>query len=1014
LGAAWLGRRAERSSHPLQFYGNLEVIVALCAALTPLLTQGAAQVYYALGGSRALGPVGATLVRLVLAAMVMGPATIAMGGTLPAMARAVETATDDSRERLAVLYAINTLGAVAGSLMGTFVLFEVMGYRLTLWTACSLNLLVAITARALGRRQEPLETAGPTPQAAAINPRTQDELPDRRVVYAVAALVGFCFLLLEMIWYRMLSPLLGGTTFTFGLILAVALAGIGLGGYAYARRAQHAPVTLYTLATTLGLEAFFAALPLLLGDHVALLAVHTRQLQSIGFHGLLESWTFIAMLVVFPTACVSGYQFPVIFALLGRGRTGVAHQVGMAYAFNTLGSIFGALFAGFLIVPALGAVTAWRLCAGMLALSAIACGVLALQRVRPRRLGAVALSALMAGVALMTPLATGPTSTWRHEPIGVGRANFSSLDRNQLRQRMAETQARTVWERDGRESNVQLASGVALSFSINGKSDGNVWADRGTQTLLGIVPAMLHGKAQRAFVVGLGTGMSAGWLAQLPTMQHVDVAEIEPAVVEVARAAHESNAAVLDNPKVSVFLGDAREFMLTSTDRYDVIASEPSNPYRAGIASLFTAEFYRVVAERLNPGGVFAQWVQGYEIDVATVRTVLRTLRQVFPFVEVWQTQGADFLMIGTQHAPSISRDALAQQLAEPPLQDLLPRMWLVEGVEGVLAHFIADSALTQEVSDLGNPAINTDDTNVLEYSFAHTAGNTVDDLGVVQKLAQHASATRHARPKVLGEVNWALVNELRSRAWLLGTAKAPPVQGAGGDDTLRIRAFHQGCAGDASQVFALWQQQAQTEPSDIVETYTLGLGMAVKAEAGALPLIARLEQRGFLADARLLQAELALAQGSVELGMQRLLESLAAQRQGLIPLCNVSERTLQRLGKIGVRDPSLARVALAALAQGPLVSHLRNRERIDWMERLGHATRDPVLCVQAMGRSVEHPWWDQGFLQRRYECLNAAHHPLARQAELDLLEYLTATSGTFAGSTAPVESQAPPPSADD
>jgi hypothetical protein len=168
------------------------------------------------------------------------------------------------------------------------------------------------------------------------------------------------------------------------------------------------------------------------------------------------------------------------------------------------------------------------------------------------------------------------------------------------------------------------------------------------------------------------------------------------------------------------------------------------------------------------------------------------------------------------------------------------------------------------------------------------------------------------------------------------------------------------------------------------------------------------------LADARLLQAELALAQGSVELGMQRLLESLAAQRQGLIPLCNVSERTLQRLGKIGVRDPSLARVALAALAQGPLVSHLRNRERIDWMERLGHATRDPVLCVQAMGRSVEHPWWDQGFLQRRYECLNAAHHPLARQAELDLLEYLTATSGTFAGSTAPVESQAPPPSADD
>ncbi|HEX2882330.1 MAG TPA: hypothetical protein VHO25_22575, partial [Polyangiaceae bacterium] len=324
IGAAWLGRRAERSAHPLQFYGNLEVIVALCAALTPLLAQGAAHAYYALGGSRALGPFGATLVRLVLAALVMGPATVAMGGTLPAMARAVETANDDSRERLAVLYAINTLGAVAGSLMGTFVLFEVMGYRFTLWTACSINLLVAIAARSLGRQQVPLDTTATTPHAATTDDAAQAVLPDRRVIYAVAALVGFCFLLLEMIWYRMLSPLLGGTTFTFGLILAVALAGIGLGGYAYARRARHTPVTLYTLATTLGLEAFFAAVPVLLGDHVALLAAHTRQLQSIGFHGLVESWLLIAMLVVFPTALVSGYQFPVIFALLGRGRSGVA------------------------------------------------------------------------------------------------------------------------------------------------------------------------------------------------------------------------------------------------------------------------------------------------------------------------------------------------------------------------------------------------------------------------------------------------------------------------------------------------------------------------------------------------------------------------------------------------------------------------------------------------------------------------------------------------------------------
>jgi hypothetical protein len=316
---------------------------------------------------------------------------------------------------------------------------------------------------------------------------------------------------------------------------------------------------------------------------------------------------------------------------------------------------------------------------------------------------------------------------------------------------------------------------------------------------------------------------------------------------------------------------------------------------------------------------------------------------------------------------------------------------------------------LTQEVSELGDPPINSDDTNVLEYSFAHTAGNTVDELGVVQKLAQHAIATRHARPTVVGDVNWARVNELRSRAWLLGTAKAPPIRGAASDDILRIRAFHQGCAGDASQVLELWQQQAQLEPGDIVETYTLGLGRAIKGDAASVPLIDRLEQRGYLADARLLQAELALAQGDIDLGVQRLLESVSAQRQGLIPLCNVTERTLQRLGRLGTKNPNVARVALAALAQGPFISHLRNRERLDWVERLGHATQDPALCVQAMGPRAEHPWWEQGFLQRRYECLLAAHHPLAGQAELDLLEYLRATSGTFASAAASTPESNPP-----
>jgi hypothetical protein len=237
-------------------------------------------------------------------------------------------------------------------------------------------------------------------------------------------------------------------------------------------------------------------------------------------------------------------------------------------------------------------------------------------------------------------------------------------------------------------------------------------------------------------------------------------------------------------------------------------------------------------------------------------------------------------------------------------------------------------------------------------------------------------------------------------------------------DESLRVLAFNQGCLGDAEKMLKLWHQQPATEPADIVEAYALGLGLAMRGDAAAVPLIERLEQRGFAAEARLLQAELALQRGDLQRGMQLLLDALAAQRQGPIPLCNVSRQTLQRLGSLASKNPQLARVALAALAQGPLISHLRERERIDWIERLGYATLDPTLCIQAMERSLENPWWSRTFLERRYECLKAAQHPLAQQAEHDLIEFLMATPGSFGStesgsvkpSATPVEDPSVPP----
>ncbi|HEY3233806.1 MAG TPA: hypothetical protein VGJ84_03765, partial [Polyangiaceae bacterium] len=294
LGAAYFGKRIEKSERPLSYYGNLEAGVALAAALTPGSAWLAARIYFGLGGSVALGAWGAGAVRLVLSTMVLGPAVVLMGGTLPAAARAVETQDDFARSRLATLYAANTAGAVAGTLLSTFVLFEVYGTRLSLWSAALLNLLVALLARRFGRVAAPVPVS--EPESAEDSFEAGVAFESRKVpaalVYAVAAGSGFAFLSLELVWYRMLAPILGGSSFTFGLILAVALAGIGLGGWFYALRDRGRFATPSLLAITLALEALAIGIPLALGDKIAIYAAYTRPMAALGFWALVLSWTF--------------------------------------------------------------------------------------------------------------------------------------------------------------------------------------------------------------------------------------------------------------------------------------------------------------------------------------------------------------------------------------------------------------------------------------------------------------------------------------------------------------------------------------------------------------------------------------------------------------------------------------------------------------------------------------------------------------------------------------------------
>jgi spermidine synthase len=1004
-GALFFGRRVARAPRPLEYYGSLELGIALTAALSPAALDLASRIYIASGGSTALGTGGATLLRLALAACVMGGPAFLMGGTLPAAARAVETEHDRGRTRLGLLYGVNTLGAVLGALLGTFALFETLGTRQSLWAAALVNVLVALLARSRGRvapvvpsddASEPEPSPGDEPGSGA---RALVSVGQSALGLAAAAVTGFAFLLLELVWYRMLAPILGGSTFTFGLILALALGGIGLGGYLYSRRPEARPVSSLELALVSAALALGVAVPFAASDLLAIYAALTRDLGGLGFLGLLLSWAVVAGAVVVPASVLSGYQFPLLFALLGAGRRRVSTDIGRLYAFNTLGSIAGALLGGFVLLPLASAPRCWQLaalCYALTALGALAVAACEWQRhdAAPGSRGRVLATLALSVCALVAGTAPGPSAVFRHSPIGAGRVNLHDLEENELlawRRRQSDP---IVWERDGVEAAVAVSSDNSYNFIVNGKVDGSVFWDRGTQAMLGLLPALVHGEARSAFVVGLGTGMTAGWLATVPGMDRVEVAELEPAIDEVARLAAPLNHDAMNRSNLRVRHGDGRELLLTSEARYDLIVSEPSNPYRAGISSLFTREFYEVVRSRLAPAGVFSQWIQGYEIDARSIRMVARTLRAVFPSVELWQTEGQDLLFLASDAERTLSVERLRASIASEPYRTAVRRFWLVEDVEGVLSHFLASSAVVERMATHLDPPLNVDDQNLLEYAFARSVG--ADTPSPVPLVIDYARALGQNRPRLDGPVDFARVDELLPRAWLISRA-SPPRLGLPPEARARADAVGAACFGVPEKVLERWQAQPRAEPTDELERYALAIGFA--SAGRTTPFIDELEQRGYGAEAHLARGLAAVQAQDGDRAVAEYARGLERVRAGQIPLCNTAALLLIGLDGAAATSQRRARVALGALEAGPLLVGLGESERRASMERLAFSLMrapgaDPEQCVRALGQHLEAPLWNEPLLAGRFECLQRAGHPLASRAEADLIDYLAAGPG--------------------
>jgi spermidine synthase len=714
-GSAWLGTWSEKQNRSIALYGWMELGVAATAAIS-LAGLTAVRALYTAAYPYAAGN-GAILLalRFVGAALILFLPTFLMGGTLPVLVRGLVKSSAELGARLSRLYWINTSGAVAGTFTAGFLLLPTLGLRRTLAIAVGLNMIAGALALWLSHRED---VFAPRIDLPAKSPAAPPAQPPRPLLVCFA-LVGATAMSYEIGWTRLLSTQLGSSTYAFTLMLGTFLAGIVLGSALFERWSRKHAITCKTFALTPTLTALAALVFLIFFTRLIEVLPPILRATHESFRGLVLAQFVTSALAMLPTSVVFGFNFPAAMLLIagplssnghaaGSGdNPGTGSAVGRAYAWNTLGAIIGAVAAGFWLLPRLGSFHLIAATAGAnLALAAaLSLGV----EKRPRRFFAFALNFLL----LIVPGFVG-FSNYFYDPAvaSFNTVMYWNLYDRPLSLRENAHLVDVIYFKDGMNSTISVAkTDDYISLRTNGKVDASNH-DAVTQLLVGHLGALAH-PPRRVLLIGFGSGMTASALVGYPEMERLDIVEIEPAVLAAAPLLTQLNRDVLKDPRVHVTLDDARNFLFTMRDRYDLIISEPSNPWIAGVATLFTSEFYRAVQARLAPGGVFVQWVQAYSLYPEDLKMLIATFLGEFRGATLWHGDAPDLiLMAPTPPAGEILRRA-RELYNRPNLNEDFQRLGM-EKAAGLFGFYLLDDTGLRKFSS--GARINTDDLTLLEY----------------------------------------------------------------------------------------------------------------------------------------------------------------------------------------------------------------------------------------------------------------------------------------------------------
>ena len=684
-GGYALARRAERARRPLLLYGLLELGIAAFALAVPALLRGldAAYVRAALA-SDGVTP-GLNALRVGMALAILFVPTFLMGGTLPVLTRGFVERLGDFGPRLAWLYGLNTLGAVIGAVAAGFALIPALGVWHTQLLAVALNVAIGVAACAAGRlgaEMPPVAggAASAAGDAAATSPAERRAL---QLAFAGTALCGFCALALEVMWTRGISMAVGATTYSFTVMLAAFLTGIWLGSWLHAALplprfgpAAKQALVLCALGVASALASFWIPrLPQLAVD---------LNVELYGLAPRIRSGTalLLGFAVMLPPCVLMGMAFPLAGEARARLGQGFGRSAGDVLALNTLGSIAGSLAAGFVLIPALGLQRGMLLVAALYA--AYGCLLLgALARdTAPRRLATRALAGAGALAALLSPWWV---PSWDRSLMGAFQNDqlhywVDTSGAADLPERMAGWSV--LYYREGRGSTVSVVDqGWNRTLIVNGKAEASDDPiDGHIQLMLGHVPVLAHPDPKRAFVLGMGTGITLGAVAAHPGLERIVLAEIEPAVLGARPFLAASNGDPLGDPRVHVAIQDGRNYLKTTPERFDLITADPIHPWTSGSVYLYTREYYEIAAAHLAPGGVMCQWLPITGISGENVRSVVASFADVFPHTSLWQTSH-DVLVIGSFEPVAMDWSGLVARLAEPRVAAQLAPLGLDDAI---------------------------------------------------------------------------------------------------------------------------------------------------------------------------------------------------------------------------------------------------------------------------------------------------------------------------------------------